>query len=110
MSTHQIVGAILSFVFAGILAVLSGRSFKEKGLLLNNAYFYAMEEERRTMDEKPYYRQSAIVFALLCVVCILFGFFLLFESEIFLLLEIPVVVGAVIYALVSSIWIQNKEK
>ena len=109
MTTPQIVGAIISFVFAGILAVLSCRSFKEKGVLLNNAYLYATEEERRTMNKKPHFRQSAICFALLCAACLLFGFFTLFESKVFLLLEIPVLAGALIYAIVSSIMIQKQE-
>ena len=43
----------------------------EKGFLFNNAYIFASEQERKTMDRKPYYRQSAIVFCLIGTIFLL---------------------------------------
>lgn len=50
MSTSDLVGAIIFFVLAAILMILSIRHFGEKGLLLNNAYLYSTKEERETMN------------------------------------------------------------
>lgn len=57
---------LLSFA-AGCL-VLSIRHFQQKGFLWNNAWLFASEQERKHMDKAPHYRQSAIVFALLCLI------------------------------------------
>ncbi len=66
------MGKIICAVFCGILAiaclVISVMSFAEKGFLFNNAYIWASKKERETMDKRPHYRQSAIVFALLAAV------------------------------------------
>lgn len=60
---------IISGIVCSILAIgafiVSFRSFKEKGFLFNNAYLYASKEERATMDKKPHYRQSAVVFLMI---------------------------------------------
>ena len=60
MTTAEWITASLVFIIAAILAVVSIRSFQNKGFLFNNAYIYASKEERGKMDKKPYYRQSAI--------------------------------------------------
>ena len=62
MTSAEWITASLVFIIAAILAVVSIRSFQNKGFLFNNAYIYASKEERGKMDKKPYYRQSAIVF------------------------------------------------
>lgn len=59
---------ILSLVLAMITFVIGVRSFMEKGFLFNNAYIFASEQERLTMDKKPHYRQTGIVFCLLGLV------------------------------------------
>ncbi|MBO4235354.1 MAG: DUF3784 domain-containing protein [Firmicutes bacterium] len=110
MPTAKIVGVIIAFIVAGILALLSFRSFKEKGFLLNNAYLYATEEERKTMDKKPWYRQSAIAFALISMAFIFMGVHMITEMKVFLILEFLAIAGAVIYAIVSSIMINRREK
>lgn len=56
---------LVSLVLAAAAFTISVRSFMEKGFLFNNAYIFASEQERKTMNQKPYYRQSAIVFCLL---------------------------------------------
>ena len=65
MTTVEIVMAVVMFAIAGLWLFLGIRSFMERGFLLNNAYIYATKEERKTMDKKPYYRQSAVAFCLL---------------------------------------------
>ena len=62
MTTAEWITASLVLIIAAILAVVSIRSFQNKGFLFNNAYIYASKKERGKMDKKPYYRQSAIVF------------------------------------------------
>lgn len=108
MTTSELLFAILVFIIAGILFVMSIRSFKNRGFLLNNAYLYASKEEREKMDKKPYYKQTAIVFLLLCFVFIIIGVSIVLHNSRINLLEIPIIVGVVIYAVISSIQINKK--
>ena len=105
MSTAAFIFAI---ILAGVLALLGFRSFREKGFLLNNAYLYASEEERKTMNKKPWYRQTAIVFWFLSVACILSALDMIFDKKLFLILEGLIVIGTVVYAIVSSVMISKK--
>lgn len=106
--TNKLITAIVVLILAGGLLVLAIRHFLERGYLLNNAYIYASKKERETMDKKPYYRQSAIVFCLLCAVFVTVGLSLILQNDKLLLLEIPLVAGALIYAVVSSVQISKK--
>ena len=108
MTSAELFTVILVFIIAGIMAILSFRSFKERGFLLNNAYIYATEEERKTMDKKPHYRQSAIVFCLISIVFIIIGLSIVSHNYRLELLEIPLVAGTIIYAVVSSVKINKK--
>ncbi len=103
MDTGELIAAIVIFILAGVLLVLGIRHFMEKGFLLNNAWLYASKEERKIMDKKLYYRQSAIVFFMLSVVFIIVGLSLVFQSERIVLLEIPLIGATIIYAVVSSV-------
>ncbi|MBQ6733750.1 MAG: DUF3784 domain-containing protein [Lachnospiraceae bacterium] len=109
MPTDAIVSVIIPFIMAGVLALLSFRSFKEKGFLLNNAYLYATEEERKTMNKKPWYRQSAICFCLLSVAFILLGLYSVFDKKVFIILVYLVFAGTVVYAIASSVKINRRE-
>lgn len=60
----EMIWAMVCGVFAVPCLIISVMSFREKGFLFNNAYIWASEEERERLDKKPYYRQSAIAFAL----------------------------------------------
>ena len=51
MSTSDVVGAVILFVLAAILLILSIRHFMEKGLLLNNAYLYATAKLEENDEE-----------------------------------------------------------
>ena len=110
MTVSELITLIVAFVIAGILALLSIQSFRERGFLLNNAYIFASEEERKTMDKKPHYRQSAIVFCLLSIVFIIIGLSIIFHNSKIELLEIPVIMTAFIYAIVSSVRVNRQTK
>ena len=108
MSTGELITAIVILGFSGLLMVLGIRHFMEKGFLMNNAYLYASKEQRETMNKKPYYRQSAVIFFILGVVFIVVGLSLVLQDDRILLFEIPLIFGAIIYAVVSSIQIGRK--
>ena len=106
--TESVIAIVLFMIAIGLF-ILSFRSFKEKGFLFNNAYIWASKRERDTMDKKPHYRQSAIVFLLLGII------FLLDAAAIFLKIGwIGYVVSSIavltlIYAIVSSIAMEIKK-
>ena len=110
MTTSEIITSIIVFSIAGILFLLSIRSFLERGFLLNNAYLYASKEERKTMNKKPYYKQSAVVFCALSAVFLVIGLSLLFQNDKIILLEIPLIVGIIIYVIVSTVMINKQAK
>jgi hypothetical protein len=110
MTTGEWITVIIVFSFAGVLLLLSIRSFFEKGFLLNNAYLYASKEERKTMNKKPYYIQSAIVFCILSAVFIVIGISLILHNDQLFLFEIPLVAGVIIYAIVSTVLINKRIK
>ena len=110
MALSEWICAISVFVIAGILAVISIRSFGNRGFLLNNAYLYASKEDRKKMDKKPYYRQTAIVFLLLSIVFVIIGASIVLRNTRINLLEIPLILGTVIYAIASTIRINSKGK
>ena len=82
----------------------------EKGLLFNNAYIYASEQERESMNKKPHYRQSGIVFLLIGLIFLLNGFNLLFKTDWIFYVIIAIVIVIFIYAICSSIAIEKNNK
>ena len=110
MLTAELIIAITMFLIAGILVLLSIRSFSGHGFVLNNAYIFSSEEERKTMNKKPYYRQTAIVFLLLSLVFIIIGLSIILQNYMIELLQIPVITAIIIYTIVSSIKISKKTK
>lgn len=110
MFSAETVLAIIIFILAVICAVISVRSFAEKGFLFNNAYIWASKSEREKMDKKPHYRQTAIVFCLLCGVFLVLCAALIFQNDRIELLEIPLIVSATVYAIVSSVRIEKMKK
>ena len=110
MTADELITLVIIFAVAGILFLLSIMSFLERGFLLNNAYLYASKEERKTMNKKPYYRQSAIVFCALGVCFLVAGLSLVLHQEKLLLLEIPLIVGTIIYVIASTVQINKKVK
>ena len=110
MTTGEWITVIIVFSIAGALLLFSIRSLFEKGFLLNNAYLYASEEERKTMNKKPYYKQSAIVFCILSAVFMVIGISFLLHNDKLFLLEIPLVAGVIIYAIMSTVLINKRTK
>lgn len=110
MTTGEQITLIIVFSIAAVLLLFSIRSFLERGFLLNNAYLYASKEERKTMNKKPYYKQSAIVFCILSAVFLVIGLSLLLQNDKLYLLEIPLIVGVIIYAIVSTVQINKRTK
>ena len=82
----------------------------KQNFLFNNAYIYASKEQRETMNKGPYYRQSAIVFSILCVVFVVIGLSVLLQNSKIMLLEIPLFIGVIIYAIISTIKYNNHVK
>ena len=91
------------------MAIISFRSFRNKGFLFNNAYIYASKQERETMDKRPHYRQTAIIFLILCLVFIVIGASVILKDSRINLLEVPLLLTAMIYAIVSTVQINKKE-
>ena len=100
-STERII-AVIIFIIAGILLVLSIMHFMEKGVLLNNTYLFASKKERGAMDKRPHYRQSAIVFLLLSLVFAVIGLSVVLQNDKITLLEIPLFIAVIIYAVITS--------
>ena len=101
---------VIPFIVSMVAFVLSFFSFKEKGFLLNNAYIYASKKERKSMDKKPYYRQSAIVFFLSSIIFLLIALEVHLNSGWIYYIVLAVAAVTIIYAIVSSILIDTKKK
>lgn len=110
MTNAESITAILCFLIMGLCAFISARQFAGKGFLFNNAFLYATKEERAKMDKKPYYRQSAIVFLALSVVFLLLGLSVILQNGKLQLLELLLLVGVLVYAIVSTIQIEKRKK
>lgn len=110
MTIGELITSIMIFALAGVLLLLGIKSFLEKGFLLNNAFIYASKEERKTMDKKPYYRQTAVVFCFLSAVFLVIGLSLVLQNDKIILLEIPLIIGVIVYAVASTIIISKQAK
>lgn len=99
---------VLLLVSAGMF-VISFFSYQEKGYLLNNAYLFASKEERLTMNKKPHYRQTAIVFCLLGIIFLLNAINAVLKQSWLFTIMIFLVVVTAIYAIVSSVKIESKK-
>lgn len=106
----EIITASILFLISAFALVVSIRSFREKGFLFNNAYIYASQQEREKMDKKPHYRQSAIVFLLIAVIFLMNGFSALFDNEWIFPIVVITSIATLIYAIVSSIAIEKRNK
>ena len=107
---NEIIGASILFLVSVFAFITSIRSFMEKGFLFNNAYLYASKQERETMNKKPHYRQSAIVFLLIGLIFLLIGLNMLFQTNWIFHIVIAIVIVTLIYAIVSSVMIEKNNK
>ena len=103
---ENITAAIL-FIMALFMFILSIRSFREKGFLLNNAYLYASKREREEMDKSPHYRQTAVVFLLIGFVFLFNGFAVLWSIDWMSYVVGAILIATLIYAVVSTLKIKK---
>ena len=108
------MGTIIGATVLSILAIacfgFSYLQFNEKGFLFNNAYIYASEQERETLDKKPYYKQSGIVFIMLGIIFGLNAMEIIFKTDWLFYMVIAIAVIAIIYAILSSVAIERSKK
>ena len=109
MKTGELMTALAVFALAVVLLVLAVRQFMEKGVPLNNAWLYASEKERESMDKGPFYRQSAVVFTILGALFVMLGLSLVLHSSIFLFFEIVLAAAAIVYAIASTEQINRRK-
>ena len=110
MTTAEWITASLVFIIAAILAVVSIRSFQNKGFLFNNAYIYASKQERETMDKKPHYKQSGIVFIFIGIIFLINAIDTILQTGWLNFFVIGIAVIAIVYAIVSSLIIEKRKK
>ena len=106
----EIICASILFLISAVSFFVSIRSFMEKGFLFNNVYIYASKQERETMNKKPYYRQSAIVFLLIGLIFLANAFIMLFKVDWIFYIVIAIMIITLIYAIASSITIERNNK
>ncbi len=104
----MVVG-IICFVIAIIAFVIAILQFAEKGFLFNNAYIWALKEERKRMDKKPHYKQSGVVFLLIGIIFSLNALDALFKKDWIFPVVIVIAIGTIIYAIVSSVVIGKRK-
>ena len=107
---EDIIVAIFLFAVSVFLFVVSVRSFREKGFLFHNAYLYASKQERKTMNKKPYYRQTAIIFFLMGSVFLLIGLAIVLDMGWITYIAEAVILVILIYAIVSGIAIEKRRR
>ena len=97
----------ICLVLAVIMIAVSVCSWMEKGVLMNNAWLFASEEERETMDKRPYYRQSAIVFGLSGAMFLLLAASIALEAKWPLLGAGVLAVVTLVYAVASTVGMEK---
>ena len=106
----EMILAVVLFSIALAAFVVSLRSFRCKGFLLNNAFLYASDRDRETMDKKPYYRQSAVVFLLIGINFALNGLAVLSSLYWITYIGTAIVIGTIVYAVTSTVAIEKQQK
>ncbi len=105
----EIITGIVCIAFMLASVILGIVHLLEKGKPFNNSYIFASEQERETMNLKPLFRQSAIVFLFIAVIFLINALGCLMKNNNVFYLLIPAIAGAVIYAIISSV-AMNKKK
>ena len=107
---EDIIVAIILLAVSLLLFVVSIRSFLERGFLFNNAYLYASKKERETMNKKPYYRQSAVIFFMMGMIFLLIGIAILLNAFWITYIAEAIILVILVYAVASSIAIEKGNK
>ena len=106
----NIIAMIVLSVIAIVCFIFSYLQFHQKGFLFNNAYIYASKQERKTMDKKPYYKQSGIVFVLIGIIFLIDAIDIILQTGWLFYLVIGVAIVAIAYAIISSVMIEKRKK
>ncbi len=106
----NIIAAIVLGVIAIVCFICSYLQFKEKGFLFNNAYIFASEQEKETMDKKTRYKQSGVIFVLIGIVFLINTIDVILETGWLFYLVIVIAIVAIVYAIVSSVVIEKRQK
>lgn len=106
----NIIVAIVLGVIAIICFLFSYLHFNEKGFLFNNAYIYASKQERETMNKKPHYKQSGIIFIFIGIIFLINTIDIILQTGSLFYLVIGIAVVAIVYAIVSSVIIEKRKK
>ena len=114
MTTAQTVCCAIFLALSVGAFVVSMLQFLEKGYLLNNAYFWASQEERKRMDKnkeskKPHYRQSGFAFLFIGLLFLIEAVHIATGWIWMLAVLILAVIIAVVYAVVSSVLIERRQ-
>ena len=107
---ENIIGAIILGVIAIACFIFSYLQFQEKGFLFNNAYIYASKQERETMDKKPHYKQSGIVFVFIGIIFLINAIDTILQTGWLNFFVIGIAVIAIVYAIVSSVIVEKRKK
>ena len=107
---EDIIVAIILLAVSLLLFAVSIRSFLERGFLFNNAYLYASQKERETMNKKPYYRQSAVIFFMMGMIFLLIGIAILLNAFWITYIAEAIILVILVYAVASSIAIEKENK
>ena len=106
----NIIGSIVIGVIAAMCFAVSYLQFNESGFLFNNAYLYASKQERETMDKKPHYKQSGIVFLMLGIMFSITTLDMILKTGWLFYLVIVIAIATVVYSIVSSVSIEKNKK
>ena len=100
---ENIIGAVIFGAIAISCFIIAGLQFAEKGFLFNNAYIHASKQERESMNKKPYYKQSGIVFLIIGIIFVVNAVDIIVQTNWLIYVVLGLVVVACIYAITSSI-------
>ena len=106
----SIIGAICLGLIYITCFVYSYLQFHEKGFLFNNAYIYASKKEREAMNKKSHYKQSGMVFLFIGILFLINAIDIILKTDWLFYLVIADVIIAMVYAIVSSIAIEKRQK
>ena len=110
MTTGRIVLAVIMFAVSILSFTASIFQLREKGILLNNTYIYASDEERRKMNKKLYYRQSRIIFLFVGFIFLINGIEIIIKSGWLFYAVMLTAVAVIVYAVLSSVKIDKLSK
>lgn len=102
MNTVGIIIIMLPFIIGGVCLLIAILQLLEKGFPIHSAYIFNSKIGQQTMDKKPYFRQSGIVFAMIAGVFIAMGLDIIYDSGIFVLVQLLLIVGGIAYAVIST--------